>query len=242
MGKIQKNQIGFTVVEGLLIILVVAVIGFGGYYVWHTQHNKTKPVSVVSTSSSKTTTNAKTSTTPPNPYAGWKTYTLTDERLTFQYPSDWTLSGNQITPSEEGDSQYSDYVGLSAPGVSSNSPSLSIQDGTNTGGDYNLIYSNPVSVTYTGTKDYLVFAGAEHPGQAADSIGCAVLITSLAQSATATPTFPLDKNVTDSQGDSYMHIDACNSPGETYTTSTIDQAMSTPVFKDDELIIQSMHY
>ena len=33
-----KNQKGFTIVETLLVILIVAVIGSGSYYVWHSQH------------------------------------------------------------------------------------------------------------------------------------------------------------------------------------------------------------
>ncbi|MEI9914067.1 MAG: hypothetical protein WDN66_03750 [Candidatus Saccharibacteria bacterium] len=64
MNKISKNEKGFTVVEGLLIVLVLAVIGFGGYYVWHTQH-KTKPVAVTTSSSTKPATTAKTTTTAP---------------------------------------------------------------------------------------------------------------------------------------------------------------------------------
>lgn len=77
MNRFSKNVKGFTVVEALLIILVIAVIGFGGYYVWHTQHTK---------STTKTTASTKL-----NPYAGWKTYTLKKERLSFKYPSNWAI-------------------------------------------------------------------------------------------------------------------------------------------------------
>jgi plastocyanin len=34
------NSKGFGTTEILLLILVVAVVGFGGYYVWNTQNNK----------------------------------------------------------------------------------------------------------------------------------------------------------------------------------------------------------
>lgn len=53
----NKNESGFSVVEGLLIVLVVAVIGFVGYFVWHTQHK----TSIVKTSS-KVAVKATTST------------------------------------------------------------------------------------------------------------------------------------------------------------------------------------
>lgn len=53
----KRAQKGFTVVEILLALLVAAAIGFGGYYVWHTQHknsttSNSTPAKSVSTSSS----------------------------------------------------------------------------------------------------------------------------------------------------------------------------------------------
>lgn len=36
----NKFQAGFTLVEGLLIILIVTIIAFGGYYVWQNQNDK----------------------------------------------------------------------------------------------------------------------------------------------------------------------------------------------------------
>lgn len=76
MGTMKQNQQGFTLVETLLIILIVAVIGFGGYYVWHSQH----------TSSSTTTK----STAP----AGWKTYISTTDKFSTVYPATWTYTAS----------------------------------------------------------------------------------------------------------------------------------------------------
>jgi hypothetical protein len=36
----NKNQTGLALVESLLIILILAVVGFGGYYIWNNQHDK----------------------------------------------------------------------------------------------------------------------------------------------------------------------------------------------------------
>jgi prepilin-type N-terminal cleavage/methylation domain-containing protein len=44
MNKIKDNQKGFGLIESLLVILIIAVIGFGGYYVWHTQRTKTPTI------------------------------------------------------------------------------------------------------------------------------------------------------------------------------------------------------
>lgn len=49
----MKKQFGFTLVESLLVILVLAVAGFGGYYVWHTNH-KPKTSTVASNTTSPT--------------------------------------------------------------------------------------------------------------------------------------------------------------------------------------------
>ncbi|PJE65465.1 hypothetical protein COU91_01495, partial [Candidatus Saccharibacteria bacterium CG10_big_fil_rev_8_21_14_0_10_47_8] len=37
-----KNQKGFTLIESLLVVLILAVVGFAGYYVWHTRHESNK--------------------------------------------------------------------------------------------------------------------------------------------------------------------------------------------------------
>ncbi len=94
----SKNESGFTAVEGLLIILVLAIIGFGGYYVWHTQHKAKPGVAVTTTKSTSPTSNKSPSSSP---YAGWKTYTLTLEKLTFRYPSTWSLVNNSDSTNDD---------------------------------------------------------------------------------------------------------------------------------------------
>jgi len=52
MGKL-RNQDGFTAVEGILIAVIVCLVGFVGWYVWH--NHKTAPISLTSQSRSATT-------------------------------------------------------------------------------------------------------------------------------------------------------------------------------------------
>lgn len=55
----NKTQTGFALIEGLLIILILAIIGFGGYYVWNTQKNVDKTSKeTVNTSQSAATTSS----------------------------------------------------------------------------------------------------------------------------------------------------------------------------------------
>jgi len=99
----------------LAVIVLVVIVG-GGAYVYHKNH-KTKTVSdSTSTSStsktSKTSTNDKTATTT-DPYAGWQTYTSTEEKATFKYPSNWTVDTADQYASN--DSAIHDYTGLKSP-------------------------------------------------------------------------------------------------------------------------------
>lgn len=92
MNKVSRNESGFTLIEGLLVILILIVISGIGYMVYHDNH-KSKPVSVSTTAGHKTvptqTTTPPTTppTTPVSPYAGWQSYTLPKEKLTFRYPA-----------------------------------------------------------------------------------------------------------------------------------------------------------
>ena len=79
----NKNQNGIALIETLLIILILVIIGFGGYYVYHSQKQ------------TKGTLNTATKTSasmPVSPYAGWKTYATKVDGLSFKYPSSWKFS------------------------------------------------------------------------------------------------------------------------------------------------------
>lgn len=48
----MKKQSGFSVVEGLVIVLVIAVVGFGGWYVWSQNNDDTQSNDTVTSISS----------------------------------------------------------------------------------------------------------------------------------------------------------------------------------------------
>lgn len=62
----NKNEKGFSVVEGLLTVVVIGLTGFVGWYVWH--NRATKPVNspAANTPPAKTTTTAPVKTVDPN--------------------------------------------------------------------------------------------------------------------------------------------------------------------------------
>jgi hypothetical protein len=88
VGKLQKNESGFSVVEIVLVLVVVGLIGTVGWLVYK-NHHKTTTASVATTKSTSTTTTPKT--TPTNTVT-YKTYSDSTAKASFMYPNTWTLS------------------------------------------------------------------------------------------------------------------------------------------------------
>jgi uncharacterized protein (UPF0333 family) len=66
----KKQQLGFSVVEGLLITIIVAILGGVGWYVWNSQKEVDKTYSQTANSSvspkSKNSTNSAALDSSPN--------------------------------------------------------------------------------------------------------------------------------------------------------------------------------
>lgn len=81
-----NNHSGFSVVEALLMLLIVGILGFVGWFVYHSQKVADKSYNAQSSAGQATTTadNAKTEA-----MASWSTFNNETIGLTFKYPSDW---------------------------------------------------------------------------------------------------------------------------------------------------------
>ena len=163
MGKISnniKNNKGFTLVEVLLLIVVLILVGGLGY-LGYKQVNKK---STASTSS----TNAKTAKTAAvDPYAGWKTSSLKYEKLSFKYPSNWTLADDS-KPYSSSPEDYRclkpgwDLVTLTSPygsKVTMGGPRLSCGGGGFGGGQFSLSGHEPIK--FAGSDIFLVYPGPD---------------------------------------------------------------------------------
>jgi len=95
---IKKSQAGFTLVEALIIILILVVVGFGGYYIWQAQQ---KPSST-------------SATTPGNITAQNKPYTGQEATIITQKTYDDYLSAVKQANSDKSNTQPVAQVGLMA--------------------------------------------------------------------------------------------------------------------------------
>lgn len=117
---VKEKQKGFTLVEGLLVLLVLSVIGFGGYYVRNTNQDK---------NSANTSSYGQSATKDNDTYAGWQTYTDKENKFTLRYPSDWTFKAKkQIDTNAQGEPVY-DSPDTLKPNDKSSQASIYIEAG-----------------------------------------------------------------------------------------------------------------
>ncbi len=83
----RNRSNGFGTPQTLVVILVLLIVVFAGWFVWHsTYQDKTLPPKAPAENSN----NKKASS--PGPYAGWKTAVSTRAGFSIKYPSNWVYN------------------------------------------------------------------------------------------------------------------------------------------------------
>lgn len=98
----KLNTKGFSAVEVLLVILIVAVLGGIGYMVYN---NRNKAATKTETTTQKSTTKVAETAKPVDPTASWKTADSLGGAFSMKVPDGWELNnytnnylnGNSIT-------------------------------------------------------------------------------------------------------------------------------------------------
>jgi hypothetical protein len=109
MGEIRNNETGFSAIEVVLVLVIVALIGGVGYFVYK-NHHKATTTSVVTTANTKPTTNTTSTktTTTTQPSVNLTTIKASDG-FSFSYPTDWSVTaygkdesvnGGQVQPTD----------------------------------------------------------------------------------------------------------------------------------------------
>jgi hypothetical protein len=94
MQKNSSDSKGFAHIVTLVLIVILLGVAGGGVYVYHRNHGEKKHAannSTGTTNNQNKNSSSKSTTTKPDPYAGWKTATLSSPQLRFRYPADWTV-------------------------------------------------------------------------------------------------------------------------------------------------------
>jgi len=88
MSKLHKNNKGFSAVEGLLIVVIVALVGVVGYMVYKNHHKITTNTVVAPLITANPTT--EQATPAANPTAGWQSVSNPDGAwTTIEIPKSW---------------------------------------------------------------------------------------------------------------------------------------------------------
>jgi hypothetical protein len=89
VDKIRKEQKGFTLVEGLLIIFALGLLVSAGFYVMNANKDKKDDIA--------TTTSKTSEKTKPvaDPTADWTSYSSPLGKFSVKYPKSWVTVSNQ---------------------------------------------------------------------------------------------------------------------------------------------------
>jgi hypothetical protein len=165
MKKFNKNQSGFSVIETALILVILGMIGFVGWYVMNAQKKTDKDLSVTNTTS--IAPKRKTSNNSPD---APRVVKLSELGVEFTLPAnalmDFKYVANNVDYSDSGNNALGTYptaylgtaqldaLGCPATGVIGNAPPLGFL--TKTAGQYP---SSPTADNTTGTlvKQYSNF-------------------------------------------------------------------------------------
>lgn len=86
----KNKQQGFTLVEGLLILFVLAVIGGVGYYVWSKQDSKISDNSANQQAADTSETDEEAAE-PADETDSWLSYTSVQKTYTVRIPDGWDM-------------------------------------------------------------------------------------------------------------------------------------------------------
>jgi hypothetical protein len=99
----KNNQKGFGLVPVLLIVVIVAIVGFTGWYVWNTQGQEDK----IATPTPTPTVAVSIAPSPSGVYVNWVKFSNT--YYSFMYPNNWVqISSTQPTSVNFRSSDYSE--------------------------------------------------------------------------------------------------------------------------------------
>ena len=109
----REHQSGFGTVEIVLVVFVIAALAVTGLVLLQ-RHKNNSANNSAATRQNNTATQPQSTVTESaqaNPYQGWHTYTSAEEKASFKYPTNWTVTKSVIIPIDTN----ADSVGIKSP-------------------------------------------------------------------------------------------------------------------------------
>lgn len=93
----RASQKGFSVIAGLIVIVALTLVGGVGYYIYHNDKDKKTDSSATSPTNDQSSKAEEKSSSSEPVNDGWKTYTSTTQKISFEYPEGWFVREDSET-------------------------------------------------------------------------------------------------------------------------------------------------
>jgi Tfp pilus assembly protein PilV len=224
----NKNQKGFSVIEVVLLLVIIGVLGFVGWFVWS---RRSKPQTVTTN-----TQPAQSLQTTPTSATSLKEATLPTEKLSFKYPSSWSIDNKVVKKGQDPGATYEEDI---ATLTGTNGFTMTIASGLDRthdavyGSTGSKVFQKESFELWQGTL-YIFFTGAAGNGS-----GVQAVEVSGDNEVCATNCFFTSKNT---QGElsvsgSYYDIDTGK-----YKNMSLDEFKKDPNIVAAVAVIKSLHY
>ena len=92
----KKNQKGFALIEALLILIILLLIAFAGWWVWQSKAKISKTQEDTANSQSEPAKSDKKAAQKPavDPTADWKAYSNADGQYSLKHPTSWVRASS----------------------------------------------------------------------------------------------------------------------------------------------------
>lgn len=234
--SMRTNQKGFSAVEAIIILIVVGLLAFAGWYVWKKNNKDPEPKNESVASQNQKKNETRPEEKKVDPYAGWKSGELVYEKLTYKYPADWNQDLKSYPNGPSGSVKPgSEDLTLTGPNSSLLLEFRTGLDGVGSAVGGKVIESIPLQTM--GSSLYLNFYTFEGD---TDGKAYGACLDALATSADKLS----GKNITNSRGVK-APISACIRypfiKGD-YVKKTVDEFKNDPSFADMKRILESFTY
>ena len=225
--------------RGLWVLLLLLLLVVAGYLALDARLIKTSiklpfhifkqpaPVTVQTVNTSASAAGVTKIPVTTDPYANWKTFKLSNEELTFQYPSAWTITDNTAKVNDKGDS-----IIIRGTNGFQMTVDTGLEDYSLPAGGATVDSTNPIA--FLGQQAYMDLC------QTGSQNTSSISFTNVSTSNTDPTKFMPTKNISGSSIKISMYY--LGSDGKSVLAKSQSFVKADSNYIDTKLMLQSMHY